>query len=432
MRLLKQLHLLMMLWYVLLFASMVCSFRAVSSSCIALLLVTAILINKKSTGYWISSQTNNRFAATCCLFYCIRVVDACCTGNLVESLADLQTKTALIFVPLAICCSSYPHAIQKRRLLQTYVWIVSAAMLYCLLTAGYAWYFNHAPTSVFFYHALVSPFRQHAVQVSILLFAAFVYLLEQIKQGRWLFSRPVHGALLLYSMGCLLLLSSRLVISFSAACLAYYAIFFFSSRRKNRLVLVVVIVATMVAMAGVAFTHNRVGDRFHEVLSGKLDIMHQQQFTPATYFNGVQFRLLQWRLVKEILTDQRAWVTGVGSRAQVLLNHKYTSMHMYTGSVASGTQGYIGLNTHNQFLQALLQCGIPGLLAFILMCVAMVRLAVRQQNTELRFMVLLLLAYCFNEAVLETQYGLLLFTFFPLFLYHGNNSNAREMQPVSY
>ena len=36
--------------------------------------------------------------------------------------------------------------------------------------------------------------------------------------------------------------------------------------------------------------------------------------------------------------------------------------------------------------------------------------------------VILLLAYCFNESVFETQYGLTLFTFFPLFLYFGTEN----------
>ncbi len=150
-----------------------------------------------------------------------------------------------------------------------------------------------------------------------------------------------------------------------------------------------------------------------------MNLIQQQNFDPGIYFNGLQFRLLEGRFVKEILTEQRAWLTGVSGDAQILLDKKYISADMYIGDGITADRGYLGYNTHNQFLESLLQSGIIGLLAFILVCYTMLRLAIGRKNRELTIISILLIAYCFNESVFETQYGISLFTFFPLFLYFG-------------
>jgi O-antigen ligase len=92
---------------------------------------------------------------------------------------------------------------------------------------------------------------------------------------------------------------------------------------------------------------------------------------------------------------------------------------MFTGGSPEDKNGFIGYHTHNQFLQALLETGIPGLAAFIIICAGLIRLAVKSGNKSMVVLTILLLCYCFSDAVLKTQYGIILFVFFPLFLYKG-------------
>ena len=51
----------------------------------------------------------------------------------------------------------------------------------------------------------------------------------------------------------------------------------------------------------------------------------------------------------------------------------------------------------------------------------MIGMAIRQKNKLLTALVAILLAYTFGDAVLETQYGLVLFLFLPLFFFFGQN-----------
>jgi hypothetical protein len=45
------------------------------------------------------------------------------------------------------------------------------------------------------------------------------------------------------------------------------------------------------------------------------------------------------------------------------------------------------------------------------------KLAMGKNKASLRITVLLLLVYCFTDAIMQTQYGLIIFTFFPVFMY---------------
>jgi O-antigen ligase len=89
---------------------------------------------------------------------------------------------------------------------------------------------------------------------------------------------------------------------------------------------------------------------------------------------------------------------------------------MYTGNPSRGDHGFIGYNTHNQFLETLLKTGLPGLIALLLVCFTLIRMAIQKKQRETGFIIGLLLVWLFTEAVLERQYGILVFTFFPLFM----------------
>jgi O-antigen ligase len=126
---------------------------------------------------------------------------------------------------------------------------------------------------------------------------------------------------------------------------------------------------------------------------------------------------LQWKLVPEILSEKGKWVTGVGiSNAQASLNEKYIERDMYQGD-GEKDRGYLLYNTHNQFLQDLLQGGVLGLVGFILMCMALVKMFMGKKSPLVFVSILLILTYSFLESLLETQYGIVIFTFIPLLSY---------------
>ena len=119
-------------------------------------------------------------------------------------------------------------------------------------------------------------------------------------------------------------------------------------------------------------------------------------------------------------------MTGVSvGDAQTDLNQKYISENMYIGSPERGDKGFIGYNTHNEFLEALLQSGIIGLFLFILISWSLVKMIWQKKRAELSFVTILLMIYSFTESVFESQYSLFIFIFFPIFFYLDNNKIER-------
>jgi len=186
------------------------------------------------------------------------------------------------------------------------------------------------------------------------------------------------------------------------------------------------LLAILAALIIIFTTNSPLRKRVSEEMQSNISFIEKNEFSPADYFNGVEFRLISWRFAYEILNENHAWLLGVSpGDAQDLLNMKYQKLKMFTGGLPDNRKGYLDYHTHNQFLQALLETGIPGLAAFILICVGMIRLAKKSLNRSMIVLTILLLCYCFADAVLKTQYGVILFVFFPLFIFKGSERGQK-------
>ena len=413
----KYLYHLLYFFYIIFFISVICSLRAISSIVIALILLTSLAKNKIDTGEFFNKNIKNSFLIGCCIFYLLQAASLFYTANFSETITHLRIKSTLVFIPFALCCSNYITPSLRHKLMKYYVWILFAAMLYCFVAALKKYYFLNAENEVFFYHQLVSPFKQHAVQVSILIFTSLIYLLE-FTGKKYFGNKFIHFLLIIYFLFCIVMLSSKLVIIFSAVCCLYYLVTFL--KKKKRLIVSSLIIIGIAMITLVKATANPVSKRFNEIISGNISMVQQQKFSPAIYFNGLQFRLLEWRFVSQIVTENNAWLIGVSpGDAQNLLDQKYISTKMYIGEPGGSDLGFLGYNTHNQFLESVLQTGILGLLAFLIICYGMIQLALKRKSMELSFIVTLLIGYAFTESFFETQYGIVLVTFFPLFIYYG-------------
>lgn len=416
-------------FYTILFVTIICSFRWVSTFVLLLILIASLIKNKRDTGSLLNKKLLNVFIAACCIFYLLQVVSLFYTHNVDETIKHLRVKCGLILIPLTLCCSNFLNPGSVKKLMHSYTWVVASAMMYCFGIALYKYYFLQDGIETFFYHALVTPFHQNAVQVSILLFLGMVYLLETGRKNSYIKSKLLHFILIFYLMFFILFLSSKLIIIFTAGYFLYYFIISFKKEQKTILIAVASVI-TCIAIAFVLLTNNPVSKRFNEIINGDNGLVSRQSFTPGIYFNGLQFRLLQWRFVAEILEENHAWLMGVTpGDAQTLLDNKYLSTNMYVGENNNG--GFLGYNTHNQFLQSTLQSGILGLLSFVLICITLVRLAVYRKNRLLSSAILLSMIFALNDSYFESQYGLILFTFFPLFFYYGSDSKLKQSGPGS-
>ena len=401
--------------YILFFTGLIFSLRAVSSSSTGLLIAGGLLYNRQQEGRLLNYQVKNLFLFSCIVYFSYLLLSQSIYNTLPDGWRQIQLKTGLVLTPLAVCCSSLFVAANKKKLLIFYTLLLTGACIFCLL-AAFRQYYNTGDSSHFFYHSLVYPFKQHAVYFSLLVFFSLISLIHTTKRKDRLFPEPVRLSLIIFLTIYLVLLSSRLVISFWGLYLLYFI--FISSRllHRNKWVTVFFVFALVTGGLLLITTRNPVGRRFNEIIQGDLSLLKKDNYHTGEYFNGLQFRLLQWKLVPEILKEKESWWTGVGAgNAQPFLAEKYISKNMYGGKPGTSDSGYLLLNTHNQLLELVLKNGIPAGLLFLFICFTLVRLAWQKKKEALSFTIILLLLYCGIEAVLETQYGIVIFTFFPLF-----------------
>jgi O-antigen ligase len=408
--------------FVVFFTSIVFSFRAVSSISIALILVTGIIYTIKSGRPVLQKDIPTLFVNGCAFLFLMKAIALVYSDNLAEGLEHLQRSSALVVIPLSVyCCRNFLNRVIYGKLMLFYVTILAVACIYCL-TISFFRYNGGSDSSVFFYHRLVQPISQHAIQFSILIFIASIHLLGLSRSGTTDSRLPKFWLWLLLSLftAFLLLLSSKLVIVIYFLYLALFLLWNPVKKFRRSHIAASIISASLVLSILIA-TPNPIAKRFSEIFSGDIELVSRQEFDPGIYFNGLQFRLLQWRFVYEILNEQQAWGIGLSpGDAQEALNRKYIETKMYTGN-GNNDSGFLGYHTHNQFLQVLLQNGIIGLAVFVFIWFILLKMAAVRKNARFNAFLVLLFLYCFADAVLETQYGLVIFCFFPVFYFLGVN-----------
>jgi O-antigen ligase len=412
----KALSLVIEVLYLAFFISLACTFRAITSIAIGSLLLAGIIKNWTETKSLFNQKLKNPFLYGCLMLYLIHVIAMLYTNNQLEGWHDIQKKSELVLLPLALCYTPNFTDTIKKRLILYYIFIVAAVSVYCLCYAAWS-YFQTGDSSFFFYHQLVERVKGHAIYFSILVFIALLFLLEALEKNSFGFNKTLLIPFIIFLSVFLLLLSSRLVTGFYFLYLVFYFIHLIKNKSVNRFLIIASSVLLIFGSIIILTTANPVSKRFSDITKGDLRVIEMEKFNPGMYFNGLQFRLLQWRFTGEILNENRAWLTGVGpANAQHYFNQKYISTNMYIGEPARGNHGFLGYNAHNQFLETLLQTGIPGLVVLLFICIALLKIAWQKRKKELSFIIALLLAWLFTESPLERQYGILIFTFFPLFL----------------
>lgn len=402
--------------YLLFFFSLFFSLRAINSISIALLLLTGIFYNWKKLKWPSKKEPIHLFLIGCLLYFVLQIIGLLFTESYGNSWKDIQLKSGVAIIPLAVYFSGYVNKHTAKKLLAHYCLLLTVAILYCLFFS-IKMYLESSNSSTLFYHQLVAPLKQHAVYFSIYVFVALVFLLENLQIRDIPFYHKTRLLLIILFSVFLFLLSSKIIIVF----VLLYFLFFLTGLIKQKSVgkkILLILVAVIAAISSIILsTDNPISNRFRDMLKGNVSVIQQEKFAPGDYFNGIEFRLLQWKLVPVILQQHNSWWTGVGAaNAQVLLDQQYISRNMYTGDHKIGQRGYQGYNTHNQWLESLLKNGIPGILVFGLICFAVVKIILHSRYRSNRFILLLLVVYSGVESVFETQYGIALFTLFVSFV----------------
>jgi O-antigen ligase len=383
---------------------------------LTLLFLTIIRGNFKKS---LKTAWDEPFFRSCVLIFLLFVAGIFYATSWQEGIDSAERRLELLTIPFIFCSQQFAKVLKWQKIMFVFCIILLLISLY-LLVIAFIHFLNSGETNQFFYHELVKPLSQHAIYFSVLVFITIVFLLEE-NDFMFLKIRYAYYPLLIYLLFFIVLLSSKLVLTISVV----YVLYKLLHMKKIKVKWYIYLFAVLISAGFIIFTKNSVKARFSDISNFDIEKFRSSDLS-AAYFNGVEFRLIQWKLTFEILNDQKAWLMGVSpADAQSSLVKKYKEYHFYGGNPLTGSTGYFGYNSHNQFLQCLLQSGLIGLGVFLYACYSLVRLGIRDKGTELRMCILLLIAFCFTESVLQTQKGLVTFTLFPLLIYYDSRRKVR-------
>jgi O-antigen ligase len=398
------------------FISFIFDFRWFVGLATVLMAINAFLFYRLESGRWWNPRFFNPFITGLYLYFAAQALALLYTRNMSYGLEISQTNLGMIVLPVGVFYGGLANHESFGRWMKGYIYILFAATVFAIGHASVLFLKNHE-ASVFFYHALVGIYSKHAIQFSVIVFIAILFLIDEYSKPQFFRNRTRIIWGIIYFSAFLFLLSSKLVFIIYFLYIFYLIVLTGEIVRKRsyRMMGLIIMIALITA---ISLTNTPIKKRMKEEWDARISMINQQKFSPADYFTGVQFRMVSWRFVYEILNEKHAWIWGVSpGDAQDALNEKYARENMYIGGTAENNKGYLGYHSHNQFLQAVLETGIPGLTSFIIACTGLIILAIKSRERSLYIFALLLLCNCFTDAPLKTQYGIILFVFFPLLLY---------------
>jgi O-antigen ligase len=386
-----------------------------------LLLLCRLLDGKPLTN--LKNAFTNKLFLAYFVFFVIDAAGFLHTHDMAAQGKIVSKEATLLVIAFVICAGEFGNAKTYKRLFTAYSLILLAASLYCLYLA-WGRYQTSKDVYDFFYHALTAPISQNAVFFSVYMLFGIIFLLSPYGEPAIgglseQFRKVLRYSLLVFFLGMMVLLSSRMMLILTPLILVNIIYRRFSYRKRKLALLGLGILLIFAIGAIVTSKNNFLRWRFEEIKEGNLAVIHQQKFDPSTHFSSWDSRLLQWRYALEILDSNRAWIVGVSpGDSQDLLDQKYIHAHMYIGDPAEGphrhNRGFLGFNFHDQFIETLVQSGLIGLTALVTIFVLLFAKARETGVREAWFVLLVTLIFFIPEAPITLQQGVFLFCWFPL------------------
>jgi O-antigen ligase len=360
------------------------------------------------------------------VFYFLMVLSYFWSIDKENTLAALPKELALLVIPLGFLWIKDFSRTQKYKIIDFYSHSMVVLALYFLVRAIIR-FFLLQDTRVFFYHGVndndfgLVPKLLNAIHVSVFVSVAFFYFFtKQVKSKLdWFFS--------LFLFGFVLLLSSKNIILVLILLVLLHVFFFSKSSHKLRLRNLIV----FGLIVGLIFSFGRIKNRFQQefytntdkslsanVVEGVPAGVHyvslkeawtNETFTPNDYFPGTAFRIYQFRIFLELISENEVFLSGFGLNASYpKIEEKAKQYNLYLGK--DGTDGYQTKNFHNQYVQNFAELGIFGFIILLLILIVNIKKAYNSKDFVHFAFAILMISLFLTESFLWRQRGVVFFT----------------------
>lgn len=339
----------------------------------------------------------------------------------IESWRLIERSFSFLLLPFVSQSLTVITKVQWRNLLHTYLLSALGISLMCLLIATVTYLktgsssinnSDHFIYNIFMHQRLTSPLSLHAIYLNCFISFGGLLVINQLTT-RWnelttilkigYFTYLLFNGLMFY-----LLKSSILSAAFP---LVLVIVHFNKIRAYLRTSQKAIIISTIVSLVIFVF--------FYSVIKTKLESFSIKEDYSAESIGPLTIRIATWEGAFRVIKND--WLLGVGTGNL----EKPILKEFETIKFSEGFDNKY--NAHNMYLQYWAMNGLLGIGTFILLLLALLFKGIKNNNKSLISLVLLFAIFSLTESTLQTQRGILFFSFTICWMYWNNST--KEINP---
>jgi O-antigen ligase len=361
------------------------------------------------------------------LFFLLHALSYCYSLDKNESIVDLKAKVSFIILPIVIGAGI---TIDKKILERIFMCFVAGGAtigIFCISRALVI-YNELGTTMQFFYHPLINGLDANAVYQALYALFSISILLFFPWDAKYM--KILKIPLLILQIVFFILLSSRtLILIFFVAVLPIYLRHTFIKKEKSFLYTSILLLFSLILAIIIFETNNPIKKRYSDIINQNEKITwNDYQNNKQREFNNLSLRLFLWRVGIDNVKENNLWWKGAGNGSVNILQNKKMAEYGITDIYNKENRSLLyNINLHNMYIETLIMLGIPGLIILILIVFAPFTYMKKFDYKNILFVFnFSFLVLMLQEASLQTQAGVIFYTFFSMVIYNHVCSEMKE------
>lgn len=342
----------------------------------------------------------------CFLAICLHpIIGFFLSSNKAGAMSSFDCSLWFLIAPLVIL-SYHPEQLTRKRINAVFWGFSIGVLAHILIIFGIAIKkYIATGNSIYFYYTTLSILK-HPSYVALYIIAAFMFVIDELRKKWKTISNwgrlGLLATLCLYAMAVVLLQSKAGLISFLIVLFIWFVVYFFTNKRR----IIPGVIILFAAIGAMLFVY-QAGWIEKNRISETLEQIENHKDNPYGR-NSSEVRLTLWHSSLEVIQKNMPLGVGTGDAGDALRLNSLTRNYR---NVIGGHY-----NAHCQYLQALLETGVIGLLLLLTYCFFPLVEGVRKRFLPLCTLALIVILNIAVECMFNVRSGVdFIAIFFVLF-----------------
>ena len=362
------------------------------------------------------------------LWYALHAISYFYSDDKTIASADLESKLSILLLPLVIGTQNKENETQLKGVFTSFI---IGLLAICVLSIGssYLAFQQDHQISHFFYHNLVHFADANAVYMSWYVLIGIAILLLAPTPFFFTKQKSIQIITVIVLELFLLMLSARMVLLCQFAIVLPILIYQSTKKDFTKGLINSGFTLVLLAVYGIIFlTNNPIKERFKEMTPSQTKNWVSKEDPSKQQFNNFTLRIFIWKTSMESIQQEHLYWYGSGIGDVAAIQQKTIEKHNFELNEGNRAKKIWEFNMHNMYIQELFMLGIIGLLTFLfILCRPLIFQFTNPYKWLFWSFQLTSMAVFFIESALQTQAGIIFFSFFSmLFLQHYYSSKETQ------